>query len=149
MMDPIMIREVLDLLPHRYPFLMVDRVLELDPGKRIVAMKNITFNEPQFMGHYPGYPVMPGVLMIEALAQTGGILASSNLSKEELKKATMLFGGIDKVRFKREVIPGDQLILSGEIVKRRGGFWWFQGEAKVDDELAVSAVLQGFIRIDK
>ncbi len=144
-----LITEVLELLPHRYPFLMIDRILELEPGKRIVALKNVTFNEPHFTGHYPGYPVMPGVLMIEALAQAGGIVASAELSKEELKRATMLFGGVDKARFKREVIPGDALILSGEIVKKRGGFWWFQGEAKVGDELACSATLQGFIRIEK
>ena len=128
---------------------MIDRILELEPGKRIVALKNVTFNEPHFTGHYPGYPVMPGVLMIEALAQAGGIVASAELSKEELKRATMLFGGVDKARFKREVIPGDALLLSGEIVKKRGGFWWFQGEAKVGDELACSATLQGFIRIEK
>ncbi len=144
-----LITEVLELLPHRYPFLMIDRILELEPGKRIVALKNVTFNEPHFTGHYPGYPVMPGVLMIEALAQAGGIVASAELSKEELKRATMLFGGVDKARFKREVIPGDALLLSGEIVKKRGGFWWFQGEAKVGDELACSATLQGFIRIEK
>ncbi len=144
-----LITEVLELLPHRYPFLMIDRILELEPGKRIVALKNVTFNEPHFTGHYPGYPVMPGVLMIEALAQAGGIVASAELSKEELKRATMLFGGVDKARFKREVIPGDALLLSGEIVKKRGSFWWFQGEAKVGDELACSATLQGFIRIEK
>jgi 3-hydroxyacyl-[acyl-carrier-protein] dehydratase len=144
-----LITDVLELLPHRYPFLMIDRILELDPGKKIVALKNVTFNEPHFTGHYPGYPVMPGVLMIEALAQAGGILASAQLTKEELKKATMLFGGVDKVRFKREVIPGDTLILSGEIIKRRGGFWWFKGEATVNNELACSAILQGFIRIEK
>ncbi len=144
-----LITEVLELLPHRYPFLMIDRILELEPGKRIVAIKNVTFNEPHFTGHYPGYPVMPGVLMIEALAQAGGIVASSELSKEDLKKSTMLFGGVEKARFKREVIPGDVLTLSGEIVKRRGGFWWFQGEAKVGDEVACSATLQGFIRVGK
>jgi len=144
-----LITAVLELLPHRYPFLMIDRILELEPGKRIVAIKNVTFNEPQFTGHYPGYPVMPGVLMIEALAQAGGVVASSELTKEELKRSTMLFGGVDKARFKREVIPGDTLTLSGEIVKRRGGFWWFQGEARVEGELACSAILQGFIRIEK
>ncbi len=148
-MEPKLILDVLKLLPHRYPFLMIDRILELEPGKRIVAVKNVTFNEPHFTGHYPGYPVMPGVLMIEALAQAGGVVASSEFTREELEKATMLFGGVDKARFKREVIPGDVLTLSGEIIKRRGGFWWFQGEAKVEDEVACSATLQGFIRIEK
>ena len=147
MSDTILITEVLELLPHRYPFLMIDRILELEPGKRIVALKNVTFNEPHFTGHYPGYPVMPGVLMIEALAQAGGIVASSELTKEEFKRATMLFGGVEKARFKREVIPGDTLTLSGEIAKRKGGFWWFQGEARVGDEVACAAMLQGFIRI--
>ena len=149
MSDAKLITEVLELLPHRYPFLMIDRILELEPGKRIVAIKNVTFNEPHFTGHYPGYPVMPGVLMIEALAQAGGVVVSCELTKEELKKATMLFGGVEKARFKREVIPGDVLTLSGEVVKRKGGFWWFQGEAKVGDEVACSATLQGFIRINK
>jgi len=141
------IQRILELLPHRYPFLMVDRVLEMETGKRIKALKNVTFNEPHFLGHFPGEPIMPGVLMLEALAQMGGILIRHSTDLEgELE---IFFAAIDNARFRRPVKPGDQLILEGEITGRKGPFWKLRGRALVDGELAVEADLMGVIRRKK
>lgn len=113
MMD---IKEIQEALPHRYPFLLVDRVLEMSADE-IVAVKNVTINEPFFQGHFPGYPVMPGVLIMEALAQTAGCL---ELSKPENKGKLVFYAGMDKVKFKKQVVPGDQLVMTATFVKRRG-----------------------------
>lgn len=123
------IGRVLERLPHRYPFLLVDRVLECRPGERLRALKNVTFNEPFFQGHFPGRPVMPGVLVIEAMAQAVCLLA---LETEETEPgAVYLLAGVDKARFKRPVLPGDALELEARLVKRRRGLWMFEAEAQV------------------
>ena len=138
------IRGILACLPHRYPFLLLDRVLELVPGERIHGIKNVTVNEPFFPGHFPKQPVMPGVLIVEAMAQAGGVLAIRTLG-ECVDNRLLLFRGIDRVKFRRPVVPGDQLHLHIGVVKRRQNFWTFDGKAKVDDELAAEAELSAVI----
>lgn len=134
-MDSLAIRE---LLPHRYPFLLVDRIIELEPGVKSVGIKNVTANEPFFQGHFPEYPVMPGVLIVEALAQTGGVaLKMLNEHKDKLA----LFAGIDKVRFKRQVKPGDQLLMTVELGQFRRGVGTCTATATVDGELACKGEL--------
>jgi beta-hydroxyacyl-ACP dehydratase FabZ len=134
------IREVLNFLPHRYPFLLIDRVLEVIPEKKIVALKNVTINEPFFQGHFPGMPIMPGVLIIEAMAQAGGVLAIESLSHD--KKGTLFyFMGMDKVRFRKPVVPGDQLILEVELLKARSKAMKIAGVATVDGQRAAEAEL--------
>ena len=132
------INEIKELLPHRYPFLMVDKVIDLEPNKRITAMKNVTVNEEYFNGHFPGRPVMPGVLVIESIAQAAGLLM---LVEEEHKGKIPYFTGIDNARFRRPVIPGDQLFLEIEIVKVRGSTGKVKGVAKVDGEVVTEAEL--------
>ncbi len=133
------IHKVLSVLPHRYPFLMIDRVLEFEHDKRLLALKNVTFNEPFFNGHFPVRPVMPGVMIIESLAQATGILAME--SHPDLVKGDALyyFVGIDKARFKRPVEPGDQLHLEVEIKGTKRGIWMFSGKATVDGKIAATA----------
>ncbi len=138
------IQGVLACLPHRFPFLLVDRVLELVPGERIVAVKNVTINEPFFPGHFPGRPVMPGVLIVEALAQAGGILALRTTG-ECLEGKLLLFRGIERVKFRKPVVPGDQLVLHVQVERRRQGFWAFEAEARVDDEVVTEAHLSAVI----
>lgn len=132
------IRAILANVPHRYPFLLVDRVRECTPGKEITAIKNVTINEPFFTGHFPGHPVMPGVLILEALAQASLLLgiASTEASTEEM---LYYFVGIDRARFKRVVEPGDQLTLHAKLLKSRAAMWKFSTEARVDGQLACSA----------
>ena len=135
------------VLPHRYPFLLVDRVVEISAGKRIVALKNVTINEPFFVGHFPDHPLMPGVLICEAVVQAGGILARSSVdSSAETAVPSQLpaqsphrlamLTGLDRVRFRRQVVPGDQLLMEVEILRRRGTFWKMQGTARVDGQVA-------------
>jgi len=131
------IKEILDLLPHRYPFLLVDKILEQEENK-IIGVKNVTINEPFFQGHFPGHPVMPGVLIIEAMAQVGGVLM---FSKEENRGKIPLFAGIDKARFKKPVHPADQLKIEVEIIKTIKGIGKAKAEAYVDDNLVASAEL--------
>ena len=140
MMD---VREIQEILPHRYPFLLVDRILELETGRRIVGIKNITINEPFFQGHFPGYPIMPGVLIVEALAQVGGLLAykSHKLSGDQL----VFFLGIDKAKFRKPVFPGDQLKLVLEVLRERPPFWRMKGWAYVGEELVCEAELKAMI----
>ena len=126
------------VLPHRYPILLVDRVLELEPGKRIVAMKNVTANEPFFEGHFPGHPVVPGVLLVEGLAQAAGILLMHDVEDRDSK--LLYFSGIDRARFRRPVVPGDQVIYEVELLRARATFAKLQGRALVDGQVATEAV---------
>ncbi len=137
-MTSLNIREIMGMLPHRYPILLVDRVLECDDEKRIVAIKNVSANEPFFQGHFPGLPVMPGVLQIEALAQTGGLLLIRCIKKTNI---IPFFLGIDKARFRRVVEPGDQLRMEVELTKSRSTSARFQGKITVDGEVACEATL--------
>lgn len=130
--------EIMEILPHRQPFLLIDTVEELEPGVRALAKKNVTYNEPYFAGHFPGNPVMPGVLIIEALAQTGAVAI---LSQPEWKGKTAYFAGIDKAKFKRKVVPGDVLVLETEIVKVKGPIGIGKATASVDGKLVCSAEL--------
>ena len=143
MMD---IHKILKQLPHRYPFLLVDRVIELEKGKRIKALKNVTINEPFFEGHFPNRPVMPGVLMLEALAQAAGLLAFDTLGTTPSEDMVYYFAGIDGARFKRPVEPGDQLILEAELVRMKAGIFKFKARASVGAELAVEAELMCTMR---
>ncbi len=137
------LEEIQRILPHRYPFLLVDRVLSLELGKRIVAVKNITFNEPFFQGHFPGRPIMPGVLIMEALAQVGGILAL--LSTPENQGSPILLLGMDKVRFRKPVVPGDQLRLEVESIRGGKRFWRMQCQAFVNDTLVTEGELMAAV----
>ncbi len=134
----ISIERIQSLLPHDYPFLLVDRVLELEKGKRILAIKNVTVNEPYFQGHFPQRPIMPGVLILEAMAQAGGILAFETI-EEAVRDRAVYFMGIDRAKFRRIVVPGDQLFLETLILKRRGAYWSFQCYARVDDNMVAEA----------
>lgn len=140
------IHQILKQLPHRYPILLVDRVLELENGKRIKALKNVTINEPFFNGHFPHRPVMPGVLMLEALAQAAAILAFETLGVRPDDKTVYYFAGIDGARFKRPVEPGDQLILDVELDRMKSGIFKFKARASVGAELAVEAELMCTMR---
>lgn len=133
------ISEIQRFLPHRYPFLLVDRILEIEEGKRVVGIKNVTINEPFFQGHFPGQPIMPGVLIVEAMAQVGGFLALLTLKKEGEPSA--YFIGIDKARFRKPVVPGDNLRLEVEVLKQRRNMWVFSGAAYVDGALVTEAEL--------
>lgn len=135
------IHEILEYLPHRYPFLLIDRVVEVVPGKSIHAYKNVTINEPFFVGHFPHHPVMPGVLIMEALAQAAGILSFKTEDKKPTQSDVFYFAGIDEARFKRPVMPGDQLNLHVEIERQMRGVWKFKAEARVDGQLAAEARL--------
>ena len=133
------INDVMRQLPHRYPFLLVDRVLEYEPGKSIRALKNVTCNEPFFSGHFPHRPVMPGVMVIEALAQTAGILAFRTADIVPSESTMFYFVGIDKARFRRPVVPGDQLILKATLERQMRGIWKFATAAEVDGQEVASA----------
>ena len=140
------IHEVLKYLPHRYPFLMIDRVLECEPGKRIVALKNVSINEPHFTGHFPQRPVMPGVLILEAMAQAAAILALRTLGAPPDDKAVYYYAGIDNARFKRPVEPGDQLKIEVAILGSKRGIWKFACAARVGEALAAEADIMCTVR---
>ena len=140
-MSELDIHEVLKYLPHRYPFILVDKVVELMPNEFIAAVKNVSINEPYFQGHFPNRPVMPGVLILEALAQASAILAFKSTNTVPSEDSLYYFAGLDKVKFKRIVEPGDQLRLEVEIVKHKQGVWKVRGVAKVGDEIACTADL--------
>jgi len=140
------INEIMNRLPHRYPFLLIDRVLSTDPGKSIVALKNVTINEPFFPGHYPHHPVMPGVLIIEAMAQTAALLSFSSGGDKADDSKVYYFVGIDGARFKRPVIPGDQLIIKVEVLRNMRGLWKFGAKAEVDGQLAAEAEIMCTMR---
>jgi len=133
------IEAILERLPHRFPFLLVDRVLSVIPGESIVALKNVTANEAFFVGHFPQYPVMPGVLIVEALAQAGGVLAWESANAAEQNVSILYLAGIEHARFKRPVVPGDQLILKAELKTHRRGLWKYVCRAEVDGQLAAEA----------
>ena len=133
------IYEVLQHLPHRYPFLLIDRVADYKEGEYLIGIKNVSFNEPFFTGHFPHRPVMPGVLILEAMAQATGILAYKSTGTQPSEKSLYYFVGIDKARFKRQVIPGDQLRLEVEFHKKKRDIWLFSGVASVEGQLAASA----------
>ncbi len=140
------IHQILEYLPHRYPILLVDRVLECEPGKSIHAIKNVTINEPFFNGHFPHHPVMPGVLILEALAQAAAILSFKTMGSKPDDKSVYYFAGIDGARFKKPVSPGDQLNLYVEIIASKRGIWKFKAEARVDGLLATEAELMCTVR---
>ncbi len=131
--------EIQNILPHRYPFLLVDRILELEPGQRIVGLKNVTINEEFFQGHFPGKPVMPGVLIVEAMAQVGGVLLLREIEDRDSK--LVYFMGIDGARFRKPVLPGDQIRFEVEILKRKSSTCKLQGKAFVDGSLVAEAVI--------
>jgi len=140
------IQEILAHLPHRYPMLLVDRVLECEPGKRILAIKNVTINEPFFSGHFPHHPVMPGVLIVEAMAQAAAILSFRTLGTEPDDKSVYYFVGIDEARFKRPVCPGDQLMLEVLLERSVRGIWKFDAKARVGEALAAEAKIMCTVR---
>lgn len=135
------INEILQYLPHRYPFLLVDRVLELEEGKRILALKNVTMNEPFFPGHFPHHPVMPGVLIVEAMAQAAALLSFKTMGIKPDENSVVYFAGIDGVRFKRPVVPGDQLTFDVSITQGKRNIYKYKGIARVGDEVAAEAEL--------
>ena len=140
------IDEIMQFLPHRYPFLLIDRVLEMEVGKSITAIKNVSINEPFFPGHFPGSPVMPGVLILEAMAQAAALLSfkTEQYTPEEI--GVVYFAGIDAARFKKPVLPGDQLVLKIDIVRRMRGIWKYTARAEVDGALVAEAELMATLR---
>jgi beta-hydroxyacyl-ACP dehydratase FabZ len=141
------IEEIQAVLPHRYPFLLLDRIEELELDRRIVAIKNVTFNEPFFQGHFPGRPVMPGVLMIEALAQAGGVLLFKTIPPKG--KPVVFLTGVDKAKFRRPVVPGDQLRFEVDVVQRRPPFWKMQGKVLVAGEVVCEAEVTAMVTEEK
>jgi len=135
--------EIMDIIPHRYPFLLVDRIQEIELGKRIVGIKNVTINEPFFQGHFPGRPVMPGVLIIEAMAQVGGVLAFK--TNQDPKKKFVYFISIDKARFRKPVVPGDQLRFEVRVVQSRPPYWKLKADAYVGETLVCEAELMAML----
>jgi len=133
------IQEIMDFLPHRYPFLLIDRVVEFEPARRLVAIKNVTINEPFFQGHFPGYPIMPGVLVVEAMAQAGGIIMMAEMPDRE--KKLVVFTGIERAKFRRPVTPGDQLRIEVEVLSFRIRAGRIEGKAYVGEKLACEATL--------
>ncbi len=143
---PMDVQAIMQHIPHRYPFLLVDRILELEPNKRVVGLKNVSMNEPFFQGHFPGTPIMPGVLILEAMAQTSGVLAIASMDKSG-KNALMYFMGLDQVKFRKMVVPGDQLIMELEVLKQRKKVMKLAGTAKVDGQVVAEAQLMATIEV--
>lgn len=141
------IEEIRRTLPHRYPFLLIDKIPELEPGRRVVGIKNVTINEPFFEGHFPGRPVMPGVLILEAMAQAGGVLAFK--STTEAGRPVVYLTGVEKAKFRRPVIPGDQVRFEIQVLKHRPPFWKMRGEAYVDKELVCEAEMTAMVSMVK
>ena len=140
------IKEIQRILPHRYPFLLVDRIIEIDLGKRIVGIKNVSVNEPFFQGHFPGYPVMPGVLIIEAMAQVGGVLAFKSVEeKMDISRKLVYFAGIDKAKFRKPVFPGDQIRFELKVIHVKEPYWKLKGLALVDGKKVCEAELMALV----
>lgn len=139
-LNSLQIQEIMALLPHRYPFLLIDKVVDYTPGESLTAIKNVTINEPIFTGHFPGMPIFPGVLILEALAQATGILGFKTVT-ERAENELYLFAAIDDARFKKPVVPGDTMVLEVKFLKERRNMWKFYGEAKVEGQIVCSAEL--------
>jgi beta-hydroxyacyl-ACP dehydratase FabZ len=139
------IQEIMETLPHRYPFLLVDRIVELEMGKRIVGIKNVTMNEPFFQGHFPGHPIMPGVLLLEAMAQTGGVLAMKTVPPEQVKNKVIYFMSIDKAKFRKPVIPGDQVRFELDVIKMRSTIMSLKAKALVEGAVVAEAELMAMV----
>ncbi len=147
MKPPLYYKDIIKLLPHRYPFLLIDRVIDFEPGKKIVAIKNVTIDEPFFQGHFPEEPIMPGVLIVEAMAQAGGILAKLTLSEgKEEEKGPVFFMSIDKAKFRRPVIPGDQMRIEVEALRTGSRVWRLQGKVFVEGNLVAEAVFAATLK---
>jgi beta-hydroxyacyl-ACP dehydratase FabZ len=142
------IQEIMDTLPHRYPFLLIDRIIELEMGKRVVGIKNVTMNEPFFQGHFPGHPIMPGVLILESMAQAGGVLAMKSVPLDQVKNKVIYFMSIDKAKFRKPVIPGDQLRLEIDVIKQRSNIMSLKAQALVSGAVVAEAELMAMI-VDK
>jgi 3-hydroxyacyl-[acyl-carrier-protein] dehydratase len=147
MTNEILHEEILDLIPHRYPILLVDRVIDYQKNKTATALKNVTFNEPHFNGHFPNKPIMPGVLIVEALAQTAAILVSKSINDN--KNKLVYFMSIDAVKFRKPVVPGDSLYLKVEALQNRGAVWKFKGKAMVNDKIVTEANFAAMIADNK
>jgi 3-hydroxyacyl-[acyl-carrier-protein] dehydratase len=145
---PIHIEKIMQSLPHRYPLLLVDKVVEMEPKKSITAIKNITFNEPQFAGHFPNHPIMPGVLIIEAMAQAGALMITCAEDAEDYRNKLVYFISVDSAKFRKPVIPGDCLELKIKVVQNRGAVWKFEGEAVVDGQKVAEAHFAAMV-VDK
>jgi len=139
------ITEILKLIPHRYPLLLVDRVVELKLGEEITAIKNVTFNEPHFTGHFPDQPIMPGVLIVEAMAQVSALLVAKTINAKEGEK-TVYFMGVENAKFRRPVEPGDTLYITAKIEQQRGDAWKFSAEAKVEDKVVAQSSFSAMVR---
>ena len=142
---PLLYEDIIEIIPHRYPFLLVDKIIELEPEKKIKGIKNVTANEPFFQGHYPGKPIMPGVLIIEAMAQVGGVMARLSVPGAVDKNGDIFFMAIDKVKFRRPVVPGDQIVFELVPIRTGSKVWKLNGKAFVDDTLVAEAELTATI----
>ena len=145
-MERMEIQQIMERLPHRFPFLLIDRVLSCDPVKEIVALKNVTINEPFFTGHFPHHPVLPGVLIVEAMAQASAILAFKSFDLKSDANSVYYFVGIDEARFKKPVVPGDQLVIKAQVLRNLRGIWKFSAQAFVDDAIVSEAQLMCTMR---
>lgn len=141
---PIDINRIMEMIPHRYPILLVDRIIEFEPGERAVGLKNVTINEPHFLGHFPNFPVMPGVLIVEAMAQTSAIMVVETLGKESEGKV-VYFMSIDEAKFRKPVVPGDTVHIHVEKIQSRGSVWKFKGKAMVDGKLCAEATYSAML----
>jgi 3-hydroxyacyl-[acyl-carrier-protein] dehydratase len=141
------VMEIMKFLPHRYPFLLVDRIIEIVPGKKITALKNVTINEPFFQGHFPHIPVMPGVLIVEAMGQAGGVLAYASNAQETPGSHLIYFTGIDKVRFRKPIVPGDQMIMEVTLLKQRSKVFKMAGNVFVNEKLVAEAELMATVGV--
>ncbi|QKF64034.1 3-hydroxyacyl-ACP dehydratase FabZ [Campylobacter corcagiensis] len=140
------VTQIMEILPHRYPFLLIDKVIDIEPNKTITAIKNVTIGEPVFGGHFPGHPIYPGVMILEGMAQAGGVLAFKSMDNEEdLKDKVVYFMSIDKAKFRSPIRPGDRITYKIKTIKHRGRIWVLKGEAYVDDKLSAEAELQAMI----
>lgn len=140
------VTQIMEILPHRYPFLLIDKVIDIEPNKTITAIKNVTIGEPVFQGHFPGHPIYPGVMILEGMAQAGGVLAFKSMDNEEdLKDKVVYFMSIDKAKFRSPIRPGDRITYKIKTIKHRGRIWVLKGEAYVDDKLSAEAELQAMI----